>query len=188
MASTRKKDDEKQRNIKNAVVRLILEEGFQGASISKIARSAGVSPATVYIYYDSKEAMIQDIYQECFADAVHYLLECVRPGMSGEEAVAQLVRRYYQYIVRNREVFCFMEQFDTCPALCSGCRAERGPAYVTRLLAELKKKHILGDFDPDNLYAILFSPVKQIACHSGSGEPPEDRLDELIRMIQKAVM
>ena len=49
----RRKDDEKQRCIKNAVVQLILEEGFQGASVSKIAKSAGVSPATVYIYYDT---------------------------------------------------------------------------------------------------------------------------------------
>ena len=46
----RKKDDEKRNNIKKAVVEVILEEGMNGASISKIAKSAGVSPATVYIY------------------------------------------------------------------------------------------------------------------------------------------
>ncbi|HBT91674.1 MAG TPA: TetR/AcrR family transcriptional regulator, partial [Ruminococcaceae bacterium] len=88
---TRKKDDEKQRNIKNAVVRLILKEGFQGASIAKIAQSAGVSPATVYIYYDSKEDMLQDIYRECIDDAVHFLMGCIRPDMSAQEIVAQLV-------------------------------------------------------------------------------------------------
>lgn len=186
----RRKDDEKQQSIKNAVVRLILEEGFQGASISKIARAAGVSPATVYIYYDNKESMLRDIYQECTEDAVHYLLRCLRPGMDGEQIVAQLVRQYYDYIVRNRETYYFIEQFDTCPALCSECDAAvRGSAYLSRLLTELKRKHILGDFDTDNLYAILFYPVKRLAVRSGeSEEPDEDRLDELIRMIQKALI
>ncbi len=45
----RKRDDEKEKSIKEAVIKLILEEGFHGTSISKIAKVAGVSPATVYI-------------------------------------------------------------------------------------------------------------------------------------------
>ena len=182
----RRKDDEKQQSIKRAVVHLILEEGFQGASISKIARIAGVSPATVYIYYDNKEAMLNDIYREYAEDAAHYLLGCLRPGMDGGEVVAQLVRRYYDYIVSNREVFYFIEQFNTCPALYNNCGEARGSAYLNRLLTELKQKHILGDFDNDN--PILFSPVKMIASRCcDSGDTAEDRLDELIEMIQKAL-
>ena len=50
----RRRDDEKERRIKDAVIELMLEEGFHGTSISKIARKAEVSPATVYIYYESK--------------------------------------------------------------------------------------------------------------------------------------
>ena len=48
----RRRDDEKERRIKDAVIELMLEEGFHGTSISKIARKAEVSPATVYIYYE----------------------------------------------------------------------------------------------------------------------------------------
>ena len=60
----RKRDDEKEKSIKAAVVKLTLEEGFHGTSISKIAKAAGVSPATVYTYFDSKEIMLQVIYRE----------------------------------------------------------------------------------------------------------------------------
>ena len=49
----RRKDDDKEKSIKEAVVKLILQEGFHGTSISKIAKLAGVSPATVYIYYEN---------------------------------------------------------------------------------------------------------------------------------------
>ena len=51
----RRKDDEKEQRIRHAVIELMLQEGFNGTSIAKIARLAGVSPATVYIYYENKE-------------------------------------------------------------------------------------------------------------------------------------
>ncbi|MBQ6372233.1 MAG: helix-turn-helix transcriptional regulator, partial [Oscillospiraceae bacterium] len=49
------KDLDKQQRIKEAMVSLILREGIDGTSVSKIAREAGVSPATIYVYYESKE-------------------------------------------------------------------------------------------------------------------------------------
>ncbi len=185
----RRKDDEKQQSIKNAVVQLILEKGFQGASIAKIAQIAGVSPATVYIYYDNKESMLNDIYRECTQEAVHVLLGCIRPEMGGDEIIDRLIRQYYDYILQNREVFYFIEQFDNCPALSGNCEATRGSAYLDRLLTELKQRRVVYDFDNENLYAILFSPVKRLACHSCEcGDCCSDQLDELIRIVQRALV
>lgn len=185
----RKKDDEKQRCIKIAVVQLILEEGFQGASISKIARAAGVSPATVYIYYENKEAMLREIYLEYSEDTIQYLLQCLSPNMVGEEIIAELIRRYYFFIIENKEVFNFIEQFSTCPVLQSTCVSMKGPAYLNQLLTDLKKRQILNNFNNDNLYAILFSPVKMIAVKSCESEHMAmERLDELINIIQKALL
>ena len=56
----RTKDQDKQQRIKDAVVHLILREGIDGMSISKIAREAGISPATIYVYYGSKEEMLSE--------------------------------------------------------------------------------------------------------------------------------
>lgn len=185
----RRKDDEKQRCIKIAVVQLILEEGFQGTSISKIAKAAGVSPATVYIYYENKETMLREIYLEYSEDAIQYLLQCLSPNMVGEEIIAELIRRYYFFIIENKEVFHFIEQFSTCPVLQSRCGLMKGPANLNQLLTDLKKRQILNNFNNDNLYAILFSPVKMIAVKSCESENiAMERLDELIYIIQKALL
>ena len=53
------KDEDKRQRIKDALVRLILRDGIDGVSVSKIAREAGVSPATIYVYYTSKEDMLE---------------------------------------------------------------------------------------------------------------------------------
>ncbi len=185
----RRKDDEKQRCIKNAVIQLILEEGFQGASVSKIAKVAGVSPATVYIYYENKDTMLRDIYQEYAEDSIQYLLQCLSPNMAGEEIIAELIRRYYFYIVENKEIFHFIEQFSTCPALQNSCCQMKGPADLNQLLTDLKRRQILNDFNNDNLYAILFSPVKTIAVRTCDSENTAmERLDELVYIVQKALI
>jgi len=40
------------------------ELGFDGISISKIARKAKVSPATIYIYFENKEDLLTKIYRD----------------------------------------------------------------------------------------------------------------------------
>lgn len=185
----RRKDDEKQRCIKNAVVHLILEEGFQGTSISKIARTAGVSPATVYIYYENKEAMLREIYLEYAEVRIQYLLQCLSPNMAGEEIIAQLIRRYYCFIREHKEVFHFIEQFSACPILQSSCSSIKGPSALNQLLTDLKRRQIINNFNNDNLYAILFSPVKMIAVITCEPENiAMKRLNELIYIIQKALI
>ena len=71
----RTRDYEKQERIKEAMVRLILREGINGASVAKIAREAGVSPATTYIYYDRQGALLSAALRE-------YFIRC-RTGRSG---------------------------------------------------------------------------------------------------------
>ncbi len=185
----RKKDDEKQRCIKDAVVQLILEVGFQGASISKIAKAAGVSPATVYIYYENKDAMLRDIYQEYAEDTIQSLLQCLTPNMTGEEIIDTLIRQYYSFIMENKEVFHFIEQFSGCPALQSSCGLMNGPTDLNQMLSDLKKRQIFNNYNNDNLYALLFYPVKSIAGKTcGSENTKMERLDELIYIVQKALI
>ena len=83
MVTLRFKDEDKRQRIKDAMVRLILREGIDGASVSKIAREAGVSPATIYVYYDSKEEMLAEVFREYSRRPYQYVMRLVRPEMSG---------------------------------------------------------------------------------------------------------
>lgn len=185
----RRKDEEKQKCIKEAVIQLILQEGFHGTSIAKIAKQAGVSPATVYIYYENKDDMLRNIYEEYAEDSVNQLLDALNPNMSADEIVASLIRKYYFFIVENREIYNFIEQYRNCPALHDTCGEMKGPGNLNRLLTELKSRQILKNFNNDNLYAMLFYPVKSIALkRCGCEETVKERLDELIYIIQKALI
>jgi AcrR family transcriptional regulator len=54
-------DTAKRRQILEGARRTFLSQGFDGASMGQIARAAGVSKGTLYVYFDSKEALFQAI-------------------------------------------------------------------------------------------------------------------------------
>ena len=185
----RRKDDEKEKSIKEAVIKLILEKGFHGTSIAKIAKEAGVSPATVYIYYENKEVMLQAIYREYSEDIYDSLLSKINKDMDGQELIEMLTRGYYTYIQENGEVFHFVDQFSSCPALANQCSEMKGIYSLNNLLEKMKEKKIFKNYQNDNLIAILFYPIKSIAIKQCNGKVKQaELLKEMIMIIQDALL
>jgi AcrR family transcriptional regulator len=185
----RKKDDEKQKNIKEAVIKLILQEGFHGTSISKIAKEAGVSPATVYIYYENKEDMLHEIYREYAEETFHFLKSELEGCIEGKQIIRILVDEYYNYIRMNEEIFHFVEQFSSCPALANQCSEVKGIFGLYKLFDEMKEKKIVKNYRNESILAIVLSPVKALHNnHCIVEEEKEAILKEMIEIIQKAIL
>src|ERR1044071_6707078 len=54
----------KRRQILDGARRVFLARGFDGASMGEIAKVAGVSKGTRYVYFDSKEALFEALTLE----------------------------------------------------------------------------------------------------------------------------
>ena len=57
-------DARKRRQILDGARRLFLSQGFDAASMGDIAREAGVSKGTLYVYFDSKERLFTELVRE----------------------------------------------------------------------------------------------------------------------------
>ena len=202
----RTKDYDKQRRIKESMVRLILQDGLGGASVAKIAKDAGVSPATIYVYYDSKETMLAEVFREYSHESYAYLQDRIRPEMSGGELIEAIVRGFYTYTVEHEEIFSFVEQCTRCPSVTEEVSLQECCCGLFDLIHEYQHRGILNQYSDQNYAAVLFAPVRQIAAKRNCGcagavsreaaapagmtapaEPamdPEDQLDELVRMLQ----
>ena len=77
----RMKDETKKQAITKAVIRLINEVGFANISMSKIAKTTGISAATLYVYYENKEDMFRKVYTEV---KIRMEQECARDISSWE--------------------------------------------------------------------------------------------------------
>ena len=57
-------DSSKRRQILDGARRVFLDLGFDGASMGEIARAAGVSKGTLYVYFADKSALFEAIVEE----------------------------------------------------------------------------------------------------------------------------
>ena len=182
----RNKDTDKQKRIKDAMVSLILQDGIDGTSISKIARLAEVSPATIYVYYSSKEEMLSEVFREYSRKSYDYLLNCLDPAMDAGSMIDALIRGYYSFSVTYADIFSFVEQCSRCPSLSAYVSHEECCCDVLDIIHDYQRRGQIRQLRDLNLSALLFAPVKFLAMNRCCMDSEEAMLDELsatLRML-----
>ena len=185
----RTRDYDKQKRIKESMIRLILQDGLAGTSVAKIARDAGVSPATIYVYYESKEAMLAEVFRECSRQTYDYLHRMLQPEMDGRQLIRTIVESYYDYTVEHEAIFSFVEQCSRCPAVAEEFTEEDCCCEIFQLIHEYQRRGILRPYSDQNYAAVLFGPVKYLATNRTCGSTDTDRqLTELVQMLQSLLV
>ena len=64
IAASGDEESSKRRQILDGARRLFMEMGFDGASMGEIAKAAGVSKGTLYVYFSDKSALFEAIVEE----------------------------------------------------------------------------------------------------------------------------
>jgi AcrR family transcriptional regulator len=75
------KAEETRKRILEAALRLFMEEGYEKATMRRIAQDAGLTPGATYYHFPSKENIVFHFYESSFADhvaAVDRILETER--------------------------------------------------------------------------------------------------------------
>ena len=185
----RTRDFDKQRRIKDAMIRLILREGINGASVAKIAQEAGVSPATIYIYYSNKEEMLSAVYQEYSRQSYHFLMRHIADDMRAADLIDAIVRGYFYYTIEHEEVFSFVEQCSRCPTISENVSEKECCCEIFDLIHACQKRGEVKPYSDSNIAAVLFPPVRYIARNRQYlSENPDAQLDELVRMLQHMLL
>lgn len=131
----RYRDENKVQNIKARAIEMIANEGLENFGINRLAKAAGVSPATIYIYYKDKDDLISTIVKEEVEKWVEYLFRGFSPDMSFEEGLWVQWKNRSEHALKHKELNLFMEKI-------------RNTAFGERLLhgiSEEMRKH-MGSF------------------------------------------
>lgn len=90
--------------IAEVAVRLWAEQGFDGTSVAEIAEAAGLSKGTLYLYFPSKQALLEDVLRRySLLPDIHLLVEDLA-GASLEDAVHAFVRRAWRHLTEHRDL------------------------------------------------------------------------------------
>src|SRR3954466_9786536 len=109
------RDENKELTIREKAMEMIVKEGFDGFSMQKIAKAAGVSPATIYIYFKDREDLILQLCAEEGKKMTEVTLKNFDPAMSFSEGLKIQWMNRAKYCLKNPEQMHFLEQIRHSP-------------------------------------------------------------------------
>src|ERR1700748_2921973 len=113
----RPKDENKQITIRDKAIEMIVKEGFHGLSMHKLAKAAGISSSTIYIYFDNKEDMLSKLYYYVEGIFINESLKGFDPKMPFEEGLWLQWKNRLNHITKHPMHFLFAEQFRNSPLI-----------------------------------------------------------------------
>ena len=145
----------KRKNIIDGARRVFRAEGFDGASMDKIAQAARVSKGTLYVYFRSKEELFQELVMVDRGEAAERVFELGDHEAEVEAVLLRLGERFMtlmtspQHVALSRMVMGAAEKFPEVGRTFF----EMGPCYGIRTLAGyLEEQAARGrlEFDEDS--------------------------------------
>lgn len=104
----RTRDTTKELLVKQKAIEMIVEEGFQGFSMNKLAKACEVSVATLYIYYHDKEDLIREIGMEIGKNFFCEMLKDFSPDKPFKEGLRKQWENRARFALKYpKEVACF---------------------------------------------------------------------------------
>ncbi len=177
----RPRSEEKYQAIMRATLKLVTDLGFHGLSMSKIAKEANIVPATIYIYFENKEAIVNQLYRDLKELIFKDMLKGRRPGMSTRQSLALIWKNIFHNILRYHLEFKFLEQFSNSPYITQISREEGGRHFrpLWTFFQEAMDKGEIRQMPNEMLMAYFFAPISSlakqvIAGHSEKSEALEE--------------
>jgi AcrR family transcriptional regulator len=90
-------------NILDAAFKLMAQNGYEGTSISQIARKAGVSKGLIYNYFDSKEDLLRALINSAFYEADRQLDEFA--DKNPKETLERVFRWFFLELREHSELW-----------------------------------------------------------------------------------
>jgi AcrR family transcriptional regulator len=159
------KDDEKEAALFEATVKLVNEIGFASSSVAKIAGEAGVSPATIYVYYKNKEDLLVSTYIEIKLSLSKALLRDFNDRLPIRDILRNVWFNMFEYISNNLEYYKFVEQFSNSPysSLVNRQEVEQYFVPLIKVLQTGIEQKIIKNVNFDILTAFMYHPITVLA-------------------------
>ncbi|WP_277586670.1 TetR/AcrR family transcriptional regulator [Psychrobacillus antarcticus] len=90
-----KKDKPKYKQIIDAAIIVIAENGYHQSQVSKIAKQAGVADGTIYLYFKNKEEILVSVFEEKMEIFAENLKEIIQQDISSSEKLYKMIENHF---------------------------------------------------------------------------------------------
>lgn len=99
-----KRDRPKYKQIIDAAVIAIAENGYHQAQVSKIAKQAGVADGTIYLYFKNKEDILVSVFQEKMAIFAENLDAILKEEQIASKRLERMIESHFRVLHDDRHL------------------------------------------------------------------------------------
>ncbi|MBL4906417.1 MAG: TetR/AcrR family transcriptional regulator [Sneathiella sp.] len=188
----REKDETKRRAIRDAAVLEVIEGGLTGASMGRIAKRAGVSPGTIYLYFPSKEELLQQIYLEIKTELHHQIMAGFNKSDTSTLNIKRIWFALFEYAREHPSDFVFSEYVAAAQLLDETRKpeVEAMAIEVATILNTAIEDGTLRRVPISALTAVLIAPALQLGRRAilTNEAITSDTLDNTFDMIWRGIV
>ena len=157
--------------ILEAALDLFASRGFHGTAVPLVAEKAGVGAGTMYRYFDSKEALVNALYQKLKVELGEALLGDFPADRPHRERFREIWRRLFAYAHRHRSALKFLELHHHGSYLDAQSRQVHLVLVdsLRKLVVEAQERKILRPMKPSLLIALVYGAFVGIVKGSWDG-------------------
>jgi len=193
----RTRDVNKENSIREKAIETIVKEGLDGFSMQKLAKAAGVSPATLYIYYKDRDDLITQIATDISNRLMETSLKGMHPKMSFADGMAiQWKNRMEFYMTYPLDVE-FIEQIRYTPTyntVKESIRKNFGD-ILGKFMCNAINRGELAPLPFEVYWSIAFAPLYQLIKFHTQGEShandsfriTDEMVDQTLQLVLKAL-
>jgi AcrR family transcriptional regulator len=167
--------------IVEAAMTCFAQNGYAHTSIRQIATQAGISSGLMYHYFESKEALLEAVFENCMAILSGVLVDAYRQAEPGKR-ISSLLRAMFAMLEEDRDFWALFQLLRSQPSIT----AVVGDAFRrwTRRLRNLFTVELRGagraepEIDALILYSLIEGTIQQYLL-----DPDEYPLDVVAERI-----
>ncbi len=155
-----------------------LDFGIRRTSMNEIARRSGVSPATLYRWYGSKDELVSAVTIRETRRFLGDIESAVDPDAPADEQLAEIsvlvARRLRDQPLLRRLIETEPESILPRLTVDAGPIIEAGAAYLTAHMERLMDRGLIDRFDPRPIAELLARTTHSMLLTPPTTPPPDD--------------
>jgi TetR/AcrR family transcriptional repressor of multidrug resistance operon len=171
-------NENKKSIVRDKALKMIVEEGFKGLSMQKLAKAANVSPATIYIYYNDRQDLLNQLYLYVYNESNLSALQNFTPSMPFSEGLKTLWLNRFRYFIMHPYHSQFLEQFINSNLIFAATELEDN-TYSDQMklfYGGALKRGEVKELPIEVYWSVAFSPLYQlIKFYLQKGTHPHNR-------------
>lgn len=184
-------DNEMSELIFTATEHLMATQGLPNLSMHKIAKQAGISAGTIYIYFKSKEDLLEQFAVRVFSNFQRELTRNWEKNLPYFEQYRQMWKNIWHYLLNNPMILTNMHQYKSLPRFCDLCQDFESQNCWSQFCQKAKQNGELCNLPTGVLFSLGLESAIKLAYKQShfkdelSEEMLEDIIERTWRSIQK---